>query len=33
MDSFSYTKSLVILRIKLLFDPPQSSEVIKTIKE
>ncbi len=33
MSALSYTKSLVILRVKLLFDPPQSSGAVNAINE
>ena len=33
MAALSYTKSLVILRVKLLFDPPQSSGAVNAINE
>ena len=32
-SALGYTKTLVILRVRLMFDPPQSSGAVESIKE
>lgn len=33
MDALEYSKSYIILRVRLLFDPPQSSGALEALKE